>query len=49
VSYTSDGQVKELSKPKETRWFNGKGYVMEQAITGKPVKSGGGSFLTTAL
>lgn len=34
VRYNSDGTVAEMSKPRETREFNGKSYVMEEAIFG---------------
>lgn len=34
VQYNSDGTVAVMSKPKETREFNGKSYVMEEAIFG---------------
>ncbi|KAL4922768.1 CoA-transferase family III domain-containing protein [Aspergillus aurantiobrunneus] len=34
VRYNKDGTVAEYSKPKETREFNGKGYILEEAIFG---------------
>lgn len=34
VRYNKDGTVALMSKPKETREFNGKAYVMEEAIFG---------------
>ncbi|KAG4419602.1 hypothetical protein IFR04_007304 [Cadophora malorum] len=34
VRYNSDGTVAVMSKPKETREFNGKAYVMEESIFG---------------
>ncbi|KAL4911320.1 hypothetical protein BDW74DRAFT_184704 [Aspergillus multicolor] len=34
VRYNKDGTVAEYSKPKETREFNGKSYIMEEAIFG---------------
>lgn len=34
VRYNSDGTVAVMSKPKETRTFNGKAYVMEESIFG---------------
>ncbi|KKK12263.1 hypothetical protein P175DRAFT_0501225 [Aspergillus ochraceoroseus IBT 24754] len=34
VRYNQDGSVKEYSKPKETREFNGKNYIMEESIFG---------------
>lgn len=34
VRYNKDGTVAEKSKPKETREFNGKQYVLEEAIFG---------------
>lgn len=34
VRYNKDGTVAEMSKPKETREFNGKQYVLEEAIFG---------------
>ncbi|RQM04834.1 hypothetical protein DH86_00003754, partial [Scytalidium sp. 3C] len=34
IRYNPDGTVAIRSKPKETREFNGKGYVMEEAIFG---------------
>lgn len=34
VLYNADKSVKEYSKPKEAREFNGKNYIMEEAITG---------------
>jgi 3-oxoacid CoA-transferase len=34
VRYNKDGTVAVMSKPKETREFNGKPYVMEEAIFG---------------
>jgi Acyl CoA:acetate/3-ketoacid CoA transferase, alpha subunit len=34
VRYNRDGTVAEKSKPKETREFNGKQYVLEEAIFG---------------
>lgn len=34
VRYNKDGTVAEMSKPKETREFNGKQYVLEEAING---------------
>ncbi|KAI9931781.1 hypothetical protein AWENTII_001571 [Aspergillus wentii] len=34
VRYNKDGSVAEKSKPKETREFNGKGYLLEEAIFG---------------
>jgi hypothetical protein len=33
VRYNKDGTVAVMSKPKETREFNGKAYVMEESIT----------------
>lgn len=34
VRYNKDGTVAEMSKPRETREFNGKQYVLEEAING---------------
>lgn len=34
VRYNKDGTVAEYSKPKETREFNGKAYIMEESIFG---------------
>ncbi|KAL4951465.1 CoA-transferase family III domain-containing protein [Aspergillus filifer] len=34
VRYNKDGTVAEYSKPKETREFNGKAYILEEAIFG---------------
>lgn len=34
MRYNNDGTVSLMSKPKETRNFNGKSYVMEEAIWG---------------
>lgn len=34
VRYNKDGTIKEYSKPKETRQFNGKNYLMEESIFG---------------
>ncbi len=34
VRYNKDGTVALMSKPKETREFNGKAYVMEESIFG---------------
>jgi 3-oxoacid CoA-transferase len=34
VRYNKDGSVAVMSKPKETREFNGKAYVMEESIFG---------------
>ena len=34
VRYNKDGTVAETSKPKETREFNGKNYILEEAIFG---------------
>ena len=34
VRYNKDGTVAEMSKPKETREFNGKNYILEEAING---------------
>ncbi|OJJ47731.1 hypothetical protein ASPZODRAFT_1762406 [Penicilliopsis zonata CBS 506.65] len=34
VRYNKDGTVAEYSKPKETREFNGKNYIMEESIFG---------------
>lgn len=34
VRYNKDGTVAQMSKPKETREFNGKQYIMEEAING---------------
>ena len=32
--YAPDGSIAEPSKPRESRKFNGKEYIMEEAITG---------------
>lgn len=34
MRYNKDGTIAEMSKPKETREFNGKQYVLEEAIYG---------------
>lgn len=34
VRYNKDGTVAQMSKPRETREFNGKQYVLEEAING---------------
>jgi 3-oxoacid CoA-transferase len=34
VRYNKDGTVKEYSKPKEVRQFNGKNYLLEESIFG---------------
>ncbi|THC99404.1 hypothetical protein EYZ11_001128 [Aspergillus tanneri] len=34
VRYNKDGSVAETSKPKETRQFNGKNYILEESIFG---------------
>jgi 3-oxoacid CoA-transferase len=34
VRYNKDGTVAEYSKPKETREFNGKSYILEESIFG---------------
>ena len=34
IRYNPDGTVAEYSKPKEVRTFNGRQYILEEAITG---------------
>ena len=34
IRYNPDGSISEPSKPRESRTFNGREYIMEEAITG---------------